>query len=114
MDIKSYFDTIDHDLLMKAVRCYTDEKWVLLYIERWLTAPVIHPHGTGEARDVGIPQTGVISPLSANLFLHYALDKWMERKYPHVSVKRYAEDIACHCTTEKQVRYHWKVLGERF
>ena len=79
MDIKSYFDTIDHDLLMKAVRRHTDQKWTLLYIERWLRAPVIHPDGSEEARNVGTPQGGVISPLLANLFLHYAFDKWMEQ-----------------------------------
>ncbi len=114
MDIKSYFDTIDHALLMKAVRLHTDQKWVLLYIERWLTAPVIHPDGTEEARDVGTPQGGVISPLLANLFLHYAFDKWMERRYSHIPFERYADDIVCHCTTKKQARYLWKVLRERF
>lgn len=114
MDIKAYFDTIDHDLLMKAVRHHTDQKWVLLYIERWLTAPVIHPDGTEEARDVGTPQGGVISPLLANLFLHYAFDKWMERNYPQIPFERYADDIVCHCTSEEQARALWKALKDRF
>ena len=74
MDSKSYFDMIDHILLMKPVRFHTDEKWVLLYIERWLTTPLIYPDGTDEARDVGAPPSGVISPLLANLFLHYVFD----------------------------------------
>ena len=75
---------------------------------------MIHPDGTEEARNVGTPQGGVISPQLANLFLHYAFDKWMERKYPHIPFEHYADDIVRHCTTEKQARYIWKVLGERF
>lgn len=114
MDIKAYFDTIDHELLMKAVRRHTDQKWVLLYIERWLTAPVIHPDGTEEARDVGTPQGGVISPLLANLFLHYAFDKWMALNYPQIPFERYADDIVCHCTSEEQARDLWQVLKDRF
>ncbi len=114
MDIKLYFDTIDHALLMKAVRRHTDQKWVLLYIERWLTAPVIHPDGTEAARDVGTPQGGVISPLLANLFLHYSFDKWMERNYPQIPFERYADDIVCHCTSEAQARELWQVLKGRF
>ncbi|MXX96218.1 MAG: group II intron reverse transcriptase/maturase [Rhodothermaceae bacterium] len=114
MDIKAYFDTIDHELLMKAVRRHTDQKWVLLYIERWLTAPVIHPDGTEEARDVGTPQGGVISPLLANLFLYYAFDKWMALNYPQIPFERYADDIVCHCTSEEQARDLWQVLKDRF
>ena len=114
MDIKAYFDTIDHELLMKAVRRHTDQRWVLLYIERWLTAPVIHPDGTEEARDVGTPQGGVISPLLANLFLHYAFDKWMALNYPQIPFERYADDIVCHCTSEEQARDLWQVLKDRF
>ncbi len=114
MDIKSYFDTIDHALLMKAVRRHTDQKWVLLYIERWLTAPVIHPDGTEAARDIGTPQGGVISPLLANLFLHYSFDKWMERYYPQIPFERYADDIVCHCTSEEQAHELWQVLKGRF
>ena len=93
MDIKEYFDTIDHGLLIKAVRHHTDQKWVLLYIKCCLRAPVIHPDGIEEARDVGAPQGGVISPLLANLFLHYAIDKWMERNYPQIPFKRKVPDF---------------------
>ena len=114
MDIKSYFDTIDHVLLMKAVRKHTDQKWVLLYIERWLKVPVVHPDGTEEPREVGTPQGGVISPLLANLFLHYAFDEWMRRNRPSIPFERYADDIVCHCTTERQAQNLLEVLRERF
>ncbi len=80
LDIKGFFDNIDHELLMEAVRWHTDEKWVLLYIERWLKAPVVMADGTQSHPDKGTPQGGVISPLLANLFLHYAFDKWMDRE----------------------------------
>jgi group II intron reverse transcriptase/maturase len=105
LDIRSFFDTIDHKLLMRAVRKHTDCKWVLLYIERWLEAPVQMPDGTLEDRRKGIPQGGVISPLLANLFLHYALDKWMERHFPEIPFERYADDVICHCISEKQAKY---------
>jgi group II intron reverse transcriptase/maturase len=80
LDIKSFFDNIDHDLLMQAVKKHTDCKWILLYIQRWLKVPVQLPDGSLVERDKGTPQGGVISPLLANLFLHYVFDKWMERK----------------------------------
>ena len=82
LDIKAFFDNLDHDLLMRAVRKHTDSKWVILYIERWLKAPVQLEDGTLEKRGKGTPQGGVISPLLANLFLHYAFDRWMSRYYP--------------------------------
>jgi retron-type reverse transcriptase len=81
LDIKSFFDTIDHELLLRAVRKHTDCKWLLLYVERWLKAPVQLKDGTLVGRDKGSPQGSVISPLLANLFLHYAFDKWMEREF---------------------------------
>ena len=102
MDIKGFFDTIDHELLMKAVRKHTDSPWALLYIERWLTAPVQLQDGTLLERDQGTPQGGVISPLLANLFLHYAFDAWMARNYPVVQFERYADDIVIHCKSLKQ------------
>jgi RNA-directed DNA polymerase len=82
-DIKGLFDNIDHGLLMKAVRCHTNCRWVLLYIERWLTAPMQKEDGTIVSRDKGTPQGGVISPLLANLFLHYAFDRWMATNFPN-------------------------------
>ena len=100
MDIKGFFDTIDHELLLKAVRHHTDCRWVLLYIERWLKAPVMMEGGSLVSQERGTPQGGVISPLLANLFLHYAFDKWMDRENPQVPFERYADDIICHCRTE--------------
>ncbi|EEQ1693756.1 group II intron reverse transcriptase/maturase [Escherichia coli] len=102
VDIKGFFDNIDHDLLMKAVCKHTRCKWTELYIRRWLTAPVQMPDGTLHARDRGTPQGGVISPLLANLFLHYAFDLWMTRQYPDRPFERYADDIVIHCNSQAQ------------
>ena len=99
LDIKGFFDNIDHELLMRAVRKHTKCRWMLLYIERWLRAPVQLVDGQMLQRDKGVPQGGVISPLLANLFLHYALDKWMEREFPTVPFERYADDVICHCVS---------------
>lgn len=113
MDIKGFFDAIDHALLLKAVRHHTDCRWVLLYIERWLKAPVMMADGSLVAQECGTPQGGVISPLLANLFLHYAFDKWMDRENPHVPFERYADDIICHCRTEGEARRLWRQVGDR-
>jgi group II intron reverse transcriptase/maturase len=113
-DIKGYFDNIDHDLLMRAVRKHTQEKWVLLYIERWLKAPVKMPDGTKLPRDKGTPQGGVASPLLANLFLHYAFDKWMGKHYLHVPFERYADDGIAHCRTREEAEKLKTALAERF
>ncbi len=102
LDIKVFFDNIDHNLLMEAVRWHTDEKWILLYIERWLKAPIHMMDETLLYPDKGTPQGGVISPLLANLFLHYAFDKWMERENPTVPFERYADDAVCHCKSQSQ------------
>ncbi len=96
LDIKGFFDNIDHELMIKALKVHTDTSWVLIYIKRWLTAPVKTKDGL-EQRDRGTPQGGVISPLLANLFLHYAFDKWMSKNYPQVPFERYADDGVCHC-----------------
>jgi RNA-directed DNA polymerase len=105
LDIKGFFDEIDHELLMRAIRQHTDCKWVLLYIERWLKAPAQLHDGTLLDRLKGTPQGGVVSPLLANLFLHYALDKWMERHFPEIPFERYADDVICHCVSEKQANF---------
>ena len=99
-DIKGLFDNIDHDLLMRAVRWQTDIPWVLLYTERWLKAPFQREDGTLEARDRGTPQGGVVSPILANLFLHYAFDVWMSRNHPDKPFARYADDAVVHCRSE--------------
>jgi group II intron reverse transcriptase/maturase len=94
LDIKAFFDSIDRDLLMRAVRKHTDCPWALLYIERWLKAPVQTAEGSLIERERGTPQGGVVSPLLANLFLHYAYDTWMRRNHPGVRFERYADDGA--------------------
>jgi RNA-directed DNA polymerase len=101
MDIKSYFDEVDHGLLLKALDRHVEEKWVKMYLLRWLETPVQQSDGTLIQKDgKGTPQGGVISPLLANLFLHYVLDKWMEKHYPGVAFVRYADDVIVHCQTE--------------
>lgn len=113
LDIKGFFDSIDHELLLKAVRKHTDCRWHVLYIERWLKACVLHPDGHLEERTRGTPQGGVISPLLANLFLHYAFDVWMQRHWPYVWFERYADDVICHCETELQAQRLRESLRER-
>jgi group II intron reverse transcriptase/maturase len=113
LDIRSFFDTIDHKLLLRAVRKHTQCKWVLLYIERWLKASVQMPDGELEDQRKGTPQGGVISPLLANLFLHYALDKWMEKHFPELPFERYADDVICHCVSEKQAKYLLDTIRRR-
>ena len=94
LDIRAFFDSLDHDLLLRAVRKYTQTRWVLLYIERWLKMPVQRVGGSLELRMMGTPQGGVISPLLANIFLHLAFDTWMQREFPAVRFERYADDGA--------------------
>jgi RNA-directed DNA polymerase len=100
-DIKGLFDNISHELLLKAVRKHVSCKWALLYIERWLTAPM-EQNGNRIERTRGTPQGGVISPILANLFLHYAFDLWMKRTHPHLPWCRYADDGLVHCRTEQE------------
>jgi RNA-directed DNA polymerase len=114
IDIKSFFDTIDWGLLLKAVHKHTDCPWVLLYIERWLKAPVQMEDGSVVPRTAGTPQGGVISPLLANLFLHYAFDTWMARNFPAMAFERYADDIICHCRSEEEARAMWQAIDARF
>ncbi len=114
LDIKGFFDAIDHDLLMRAVRHHTSEAWVLLYTERWLKAPVQLPDGTLQERHRGTPQGGVASPLLANLFLHYAFDAWMQRHYPHIPFERYADDGLCRCRSLDEAEDLKAALQRRF
>lgn len=102
LDIKGFFDNLDHELMMKAVRFHTDEKWIHLYVERWLKAPLQQDDGTLIKRDRGTPQGGVASPLLANIFMHHAFDDWMKRKFPWVKFERYADDILAHCSSRQQ------------
>ena len=114
LDIKSYFDTISHELLLRAVRKHTDCAWVLLYIERWLKAPVQLEDGTLEPRERGTPQGSVISPLLSNLFLHYTFDRWMARTHPDIPFERFADDALCHCVSEAQAKTLKEALEKRF
>ena len=102
LDIKGFFDNLDHDLIMKAVRFHADLKWLHLYVERWLRAPVQRKDGSLVERTRGTPQGGVASPLLANLFMHHAFDDWMRRNYPSVQFERYADDVVIHCVSEDQ------------
>jgi RNA-directed DNA polymerase len=110
LDIKGFFDNIDWELMLKAVRRHTDCPWVLLYIERWLKSPEQMEDGCIAARTAGTPQGGVISPLLANLFLHYAFDM-MAREFPRVPFD--ADDAICHCLTEAEARALWQALASR-
>src|ERR1700751_1750395 len=110
IDIKGFFDSIDHALLLRAVRKHTDCPWVLLYIERWLKAPAMMGDGTLVPRNRGTPQGGVISPLLANLFLHYVFDVWLDRGFSGVPFERYADDIICHCRSEREALALRRVL----
>jgi RNA-directed DNA polymerase len=113
LDLKSFFDTIDHDLVMRLVSRHTDERWVLLYVERWLKAPLQKEDGTVVQRDRGTPQGSAISPLLANLFLHYAFDTWLTREHPYVRFERYADDSVVHCKSRAQAQYVLKAITER-
>jgi RNA-directed DNA polymerase len=114
IDIKGYFDTIDHDLLMKAVKRYTDEKWVLMYTERWLKAGTLKEDGTVAERFEGTAQGSVLSPLLSNVFLHFVFDKWMDKCYPRFKFERYSDDIIVHCKSEQQAQFIKAEISQRF
>jgi group II intron reverse transcriptase/maturase len=114
LDIKAFFDSLDHDLVERAVAHHTDIPWLRLYIARWLRAPVQRPDGTTEPRTRGTPQGGVVSPLLANLFLHYAFDMWMGRTFPNVLFERYADDAIVHCRSEREARLVLEAIRGRF
>lgn len=113
IDIKGFFDNIPHDLMMRAVKKHTKERWVLLYVERWLKAPVQLLNGEIEVRTMGTPQGGVVSPLLANLFLHYAFDHWMQSNHPLTPFERYADDTVVHCNTETEAVKLKSEIGKR-
>lgn len=102
IDIKGFFDNIDHELMMHAVKKQTQEPWILLYVQRWLEAPAQESNGNITERKSGTPQGGVISPLLANLFLHYVFDTWISEKHSQNPFERYADDIVIHCKTEEE------------
>jgi group II intron reverse transcriptase/maturase len=112
-DIKGLFDNIDHELLMRAVRKHINETWILMYIERWLRAPFINSEGQWIERKNGTPQGGVISPVLANLFMHYAFDLWMQRTNPNAPFERYADDAIIHCRTQAEAEEILEKLKKR-
>jgi RNA-directed DNA polymerase len=113
-DIRGLFDNIDHDLLMKALKHHCQSRWILLYVERWLKAPRKEPDGKLTERSKGTPQGGVVSPILANLFLHYAFDAWIRREMPRVLFCRYADDGLLHCRSQRQAEYVMARLIKRF
>ena len=113
LDIKGFFDNIDHELMMKALRHYCPDKWVCMYVERWLKAGIFQNDGTITPTLHGTPQGGVISPLLANIFLHVVFDKWMETKQGNIPFERYADDIIVHCKTERQANYLLSLIKSR-
>jgi RNA-directed DNA polymerase len=109
LDLRSFFDSIDHERMLKAVAAHTDRRWVLLYVERWLNAPLEGGRGTLVAHKRGTPQGSAVSPVLANVYLHHAFDAWMAREFPAIPFERYADDVVVHCKSERQARF---VLGE--
>ena len=112
-DVKGLFDNIRHDLLMKALRKHCNTAWVLLYVQRWLRAPLETSNGEKTPRRCGTPQGGVVSPILANLFLHYAFDVWVRRELPSIPFCRYADDGLLHCKSQRQAEFVMKKLTQR-
>jgi RNA-directed DNA polymerase len=113
LDVQKFFDSVDHSLMVKAVEANTSQRWVVLYVRRWLVAPLQLPDGTLQERDRGTPQGSAVSPVLANLFMHYAFDVYLAREFPLVDFERYADDAVVHCVTERQARQVWAALAAR-
>jgi len=113
LDVQKFFDTVPWDLVIKAVQTITDARWVLLYVTRWLAAPLQHPDGTIEQREKGTPQGSAISPILTNLFMHYAFDIWMDRSFPGCPFERYADDVVVHCKSRRQAEHVLAVIEQR-
>jgi RNA-directed DNA polymerase len=115
LDIRKFFDSVPWDLVIKAVQANVthEQRWIVLYVRRWLAAPIVMPDGRTAERDRGTPQGSAVSPVIANLFMHYAFDKWLEREFPAVEFERYADDAVVHCATEWQARKVLAALEER-
>ena len=112
-DIKGAFDNIDHGLLLKALEHHVSERWVLLYVKRWLEAPFVDKHGSLTTRSMGTPQGSVIGPLLLNLFMHYAFDKWMDRENPDCPFARYADDAVIHCHSRREAEHILRSVAVR-
>jgi group II intron reverse transcriptase/maturase len=113
LDVERFFDSVPWELLVKAVAAHTDQPWVVLYVRRWLAAPIQHPDGTLQQRDRGTPQGSAVSPVLANLFMHYAFDAWMARRFPAIQFERYADDAVVHCVSQRQARMLVRAIADR-
>jgi group II intron reverse transcriptase/maturase len=113
LDISAFFDSVPWDLVLKSVAAHTDQPWVMLYVRRWLQAPLARPDGSLHQRDRGTPQGSAVSPVLANLFLHYAFDAWMAREFPAIGFERYVDDVVVHCVSERQAQHVLAAIGER-
>ena len=115
LDVRAFFDSVPWDLMVKAVQANTtyEQRWIVLHVRRWLAAPIVMPDGRLAERDKGTPQGSAISPVLANLFMHYAFDTWLEREFPAVRFERYADDAVVHCATERQARDVLAALEQR-
>jgi group II intron reverse transcriptase/maturase len=113
LDIRKFFDSVRWDLVVKAVEAHTTDRWVVLYVRRWLAAPMQQPDGTLVERDRGTPQGSAVSPVLANLFMHYAFDRWLAREFPTVAFERYADDAVVHCVTRTQAEKVLAALHDR-
>jgi RNA-directed DNA polymerase len=113
LDIQRFFDSVPWDLIVKAVAANTDQPWVVLYVKRWLQAPLQSLDGTVQQRDRGTPQGSAVSPVLANLFLHYAFDAWMAKRFPAVRFERYVDDAVVHCVSERQARMLATAIADR-
>lgn len=113
LDIQKFFDSVDHDLVVKAVQVHTDQPWIVLYVKRWLQAPLALPDGTSQRRNLGTPQGSSVSPVLANLFLHYAFDVWMAREFPSIPFERYVDDAVVHCVSRSQAAHVRQAIADR-
>ncbi len=113
LNVAQFFDSVDHDLMVKAVEANTDQRSVVLYVKRWLNAPLVLPDGTVRERDRGTPQGSAVSPVLANLSMHYAFDEFLAREFPGVDFELYADDAVVHCVTERQACQVWAALTIR-
>lgn len=113
LDISGFFDNLDHDLALQAIKKHTDCKWVILYVERWMKAPIQQADGSKVVRDKGVPQGGSVSPIISNIFMHHVFDIWMKKNYPTVPFERYVDDAIVHCRTKRQAEFMKVMIEER-
>lgn len=113
LDISGFFDNLDHDLALQAIKKHTDCKWIILYVERWMKAPIQQADGSKIVRDKGVPQGGSVSPIISNIFMHHVFDIWMKKNYPTVPFERYVDDAIVHCRTKRQAEFMKVMIEER-